>query len=43
MDYDELKELIEESLQYVIQYPLLVDLEVKNLTDIIWKKMEVDK
>lgn len=39
MDYDELKELIEESLQYVIQYPSLVNLETKNLTDIIWKEI----
>ena len=41
MDYNELKELIEESLQYVVQHPSLVNLEVKNLTDIIWKEMEI--
>ena len=41
MDYNELKQLIEESLQYVVQYPSLVNLEIKNLTDIIWKEMEI--
>ena len=39
MDYNELKEIIEESLRYVIQCPSSVNLEIKNLTDIIWEEI----
>ena len=39
MDYETLKELIEESILYVIQYPSFAESEIENLTDILWKEM----
>ena len=40
MDYETLRELIEESISYVIQYPSMAESEIDNLTNILWKEME---
>ena len=39
MNYETLRELIEESISYVVQYPSLAESEIDNLTNILWEEM----
>lgn len=40
MDYETLRELIEESISYVIHHPSMAESEIDNLTNILWEEME---